>query len=236
VALTVLHVAPHPDDEVIAAPGTLLGLRRAGHRVVNLACSLGRPGQHERRRGEVGEACRRAGFELVVHEPPLAISSGDDLGLAERVLAASLASLVADLGARLVVAPSEGDGHHGHAVVGRAALRALAYEGAPPVWSWGLWASLRHPTLYVPFGEPVLEEALEALRAHAGELARNDYEALVRARATAARVQGAELVFGLGAPAREGPYADVLEERAFAAGAWRSGPRREPDLTAPVPG
>jgi LmbE family N-acetylglucosaminyl deacetylase len=44
--LTVLHLAPHPDDEVLGAGATLLGLREAGHRVINLACSRGRPDQH----------------------------------------------------------------------------------------------------------------------------------------------------------------------------------------------
>lgn len=61
---TVLHVAPHPDDELLPAGGTLLRLRDAGWSVVNLACSLGRPAQHARRRAELEEACARAGFAL----------------------------------------------------------------------------------------------------------------------------------------------------------------------------
>ena len=52
-------------------PATLMALRDAGWRVVNLACGLGRPAQHQRRRAEVEEACRRAGFELLPCEPPL---------------------------------------------------------------------------------------------------------------------------------------------------------------------
>ena len=75
---TVLHLSPHPDDEILGAGATLMGLRAHGHRVINLACSLGRPDQQERRRAEVTEACARAGFELIVHEPPLAISLNDD--------------------------------------------------------------------------------------------------------------------------------------------------------------
>ena len=42
-------------------PATLMALRDAGWRIVNLACGLGRPAQHQRRRAEVEEACRRAG-------------------------------------------------------------------------------------------------------------------------------------------------------------------------------
>src|SRR6185295_887192 len=88
--LTVLHLSPHPDDEVLGAGATLLGLREAGHRVINLACSLGRPEQQERRRAEVTEACRRADFELVVHDPPLALSSGDDPFNARKLLGATV--------------------------------------------------------------------------------------------------------------------------------------------------
>jgi LmbE family N-acetylglucosaminyl deacetylase len=230
----VLHVSPHPDDEVIAAPATLIALGRAGHRVVNLACSLGRPGQHARRRAEVAEACRRAGFELLVHDPPLRISDGDDLDGAQRLLEATVRRLAAELGADLVVAPSPHDAHHGHEVVGRAVVTALARPGAPVLWQWGLWASLRAPTLYVPFGDDLLEAALHALRAHVGELARNDYTDLVRARAVAARVQGSEQVFGYGTPARRGPYAEVLAESAWVGGAWRRGTPRELDPALPL--
>ena len=67
-------------------PATLMALRDAGWRVVNLACGLGRPAQHQRRRAEVEEACRRAGFELLPCEPPLPLSAGDDLAAAEETL------------------------------------------------------------------------------------------------------------------------------------------------------
>src|SRR3954447_8367304 len=74
VCARVLHLAPHPDDESIGAAATLISLREHGHAVVNLACSLGRPGQRSRRRAELEDACRRAGFELVVIEPPVELS------------------------------------------------------------------------------------------------------------------------------------------------------------------
>jgi LmbE family N-acetylglucosaminyl deacetylase len=63
---TVLHLAPHPDDEAIGSPATLMELRDAGWRVVNLACSLGEGTQKGRRENEVREACHRAGFELCI--------------------------------------------------------------------------------------------------------------------------------------------------------------------------
>jgi LmbE family N-acetylglucosaminyl deacetylase len=88
----VLHVAPHPDDELLGAPAHLMALRDAGWRVVNVAVSLGRPGDRVRRRAEVGEACRRAGFELVVLDPPVVVGRGDGDAAAQADLGQRLAS------------------------------------------------------------------------------------------------------------------------------------------------
>lgn len=232
--LTVLHLAPHPDDEVIGAPATLIRLRDAGHRVINLACSLGRPDQQDRRRGEAVEACRRAGFELQVLEPTLRISSGDDLERARRTLTDEIRRLVQDLEIGLVVAPSPQDGHYGHEVVGQAARDALAVEEAPRLWMWAIWADLPLPTLFAPFGEEALARATYALCAHAGELGRNDYVHLLRCRGVTARVLGAERVFGFGAQGRDVPYAELLTEVAYGDGEWWAGAPREPDPANPL--
>ena len=235
--LTVLQVSPHPDDEAIAVPATLLGLRAAGHRVVNLACSLGRPEDAARRRAEVERACRRARWQLIVHEPPLGLSGGDDRAAAQAALTATLQDLIATRAVDILVAPSPHDGHHGHEVVGRAARDAVARLERPPcLWLWGIWADLPFPTLYSGFGRRRLWRALWLLSAHRGELARNDYRVLVRGRAAANRVLGAERVFGFGARGRRLPYAELLTEVTRRDGAWRSGVPRELDARAPLAG
>jgi AhpD family alkylhydroperoxidase len=176
---TVLHVSPHPDDEALGAPATLLLLRRAGWRVVNLVTSLGRAGDAERRRAEAADAAQRAGFELVLPR---------GRGLTDEV-----ASAVRSCSADVVVSPSSDDAHPGHKAVADATGVVLTALTAPPVWwQWALWADLRAPTLYVAFTEDVLEEARHVLRAYAGELARNDYDRLLAARATAQAVLGRE--------------------------------------------
>jgi LmbE family N-acetylglucosaminyl deacetylase len=214
--LTVLHLAPHPDDEVIGAGATLLALQAAGHRVINLAVTLGRPEQAARRLGEVERACERAGFELVVHS-------------AEHDLTDAVASLIDEHRVDVLVAPSPHDGHHEHERVGRAARDALQarHEAPPPrLWLWGLWADLPWPTLYHGFDEPLIERAIHVLEAHRGELERNDYRALARARATANRVLGAERVFGWGAPGRDQPFAELLMEAVVGEdGWWATAPR-----------
>ena len=233
--VTILHVAPHPDDESIGAIATLLALKRAKHIVINLACSLGRI-EPERRRLELEAACEMADFELMVHTPLLAISSGDDLAAAQRTLMATVARLVADRQVDVVVSPSPHDGHHGHEVVGRAARDAVAAapSPAPRLWLWGLWADLPHPTLYVGFNDDRMARAIEVLEAHEGELKRNDYRRVVRGRAEANRVLGSERVFGWGARARPQPYAELLTEVVRRNGEWWASGARELDPKVPL--
>jgi LmbE family N-acetylglucosaminyl deacetylase len=216
----IVHVSPHPDDEALGAPATLLLLRRAGWRVVNGVVSLGRPDDSARRRAEAVDAAERAGFTLVLPDA----SPVDDW----------LTSLLGEHAPAIVLSPSPHDGHPGHEAVGRATAAALAAMPVPPVWwQWGLWADLTAPTIYVPFDDDVLAEAQHVLAAYAGELARNDYARLLEARAVAHAVLGSERVFGFGTPrASDAPYAELLTECRLVDGHWQPGSPRLLDPSA----
>lgn len=213
---TALHLSPHPDDETIGAPATLMALRDEGWRVVNLACGLGAPGQRRRREAELREACRRAGFELLVPEPLPRIDRGADRAAARAELGAAIGAALEEVRPRVVVAPSPRDVHPTHELVGEVAGEALAAIGAaaPRLWIWSLWGPPPRPTFATEFGEERLGEILHALAAHRGELGRNDYARLVRARAEAAACLAPELLngFGTAAPAERPPYAELLAE------------------------
>jgi len=214
MAPTVLHVAPHPDDEAVGCPGALLHLRDRGWRVVSVIASLGFRDQWERRRAEAEEASARAAFVPVFLDPPLGISLDDDLGLAADRVAAELPVVVEAYGASVVVSPSPHDVHHGHEAVGRGVQCAM--EALPPSvrwWMWGVWGDLPAPNLFYPFDEPALARILHILEAYAGEIERNDFRRLVTGRAIANAVLGSERVFGFGFPAASPlPYAEVLTE------------------------
>jgi LmbE family N-acetylglucosaminyl deacetylase len=234
--LTILHLAPHPDDESIGAPATLLELQAAGHRVINYPCSFGREEQVGTRRAEVAEACRRAGFELDREARGFPLSSGDDLVAAQHGLTEEVRERIAGRQVDVVIAPSPHDGHHGHELVGRAACAAIEACGdrTPRLWLWGLWADLPWPTLYVGFDEPRLDRVIHVLEAHASQLARNDYRRVVRGRAQANRALGAERVFGYGSAARgQHPLAELLTEAVLRNGRWWANPARELDPRAP---
>src|SRR3954453_19534766 len=143
--MRVLHLAPHPDDELLGAPATPMALRDEGHEIINLACSLGT--EHERRRDELAEACRRAGFTLRLTREPVAMSSSDDMAAAQRSLEQELRLALEQTGGQLVISPSPHDRHHGHEVVARAAREVLARKPGQRWWMWGLWADLPLPSL-----------------------------------------------------------------------------------------
>ena len=207
--MKVLHLAPHPDDEVLGAGAVLLALQGAGHQVINFAVSLGRKEDQARRLIEVQEACERMGIELITPASPYVISSGDDLEAGQKLLTEEIACLIRELGVELLISPSPHDGHHGHEVVGRAARGACMTTNLQDWWLWGLWADLPLPNVLHGFGQQELDRLQHALAAHAGEVARNDYSRLLAGRSLANSALAAERVWGYGAEGIESHYAEV---------------------------
>lgn len=236
ISVKVLHVSPHPDDELVGAPATLMALRDAGHEITNLALSLGRPDDHDRRRIEVVEACRRAGFELVIAEPPIAMSTADDRVAAEERVRWQLAMALDGPDAPdLVVGPSPHDVHHAHELAGRAIRDSLAdREGSPSWWMWAIWGDLPFPTTVTTFDDRRASEIAEALSAHEGEMARADHRVHVDARGRLTAITAAEKVFGFGAPALATDRAEAVTEVVRHEGQWVLGAPRVLDATQPL--
>ena len=234
--MRVLHVSPHPDDELVGAPATLMALRDAGHEVVNLALSLGRPDDHERRRAEVVEACARARFGLVIAEPPIAMSATDDRDDAEERVRWQLGMALDGADPpEIVVGPSPHDVHHAHELAGRAIRDVLASRDAPPAWwMWAIWGDLAFPTLVTTFSGDRAEEINHALSAHEGEMARADHRVHVDARGRLTAITAAEKVFGFGAPALGADRAEVVTEVVRKDGAWLLGAPRALDAATPL--
>ncbi len=231
-------MSPHPDDELLGAPATLMALRDAGWRVINLACSLGRPDDNHRRRAELTKACERAGFELVIPDGLPPIGMRDNLARAQAALTPVIIDALDESGAELIVGPSPHDAHHGHEVVGRAIRDAVEKRRGPMhVMFWGLWSDLPIPNLLVPFDAARLAEIQRALRAHAGELARNRFDRLLEGRAAANAVLGSERVFGFGAAATAYVYTELLTDARWSvAEGWRLTAARELDASRPAAG
>lgn len=238
MAKTVLHFAAHPDDELIGPPATLMALRDAEYRIVNLACGLGRPGQRTQRATELQEASRLAEFEALVPEhPPIATSRTDDVPTVYAEVLALAKDTIAELQPEIVVCPTPHDRHPSHELVGRAVRDALReHDGSPPCWwMWGLWGDLPMPTIGTAFEHDRLEEILTALSAYRGELARNDYRNLVRGKALMNASLGPERLFGFGCQAAApASCVELITETILVDGRWLLGSPRWLDPTDPL--
>lgn len=220
----LLHVSPHPDDEALGCPGALIRMQDAGWTIVNLVVSLGRPGQHDRRRMEAQAAADSAGFVLDIADPPAAISSDDDLVIAATRIRQIVRSALDKYKPALVVTASPHDGHHAHEVVSRATISAITEAGEPPrLWLWGIWADLPFPTTLVPFDENELERAHKVIDCYAGEVERNDYTRLLKSKSEMNSVLGPERVFGYGEAGIGQPYADLITECVLGTAGWELG-------------
>lgn len=141
----VVVVAPHPDDEILGAGGTLALLAAAGSEIVLVAVTDGEashPGRRQelrsRRPGESAAAARILGTKPIeTHRLGHA-----DGGIDEDRLLVELAELVRP--DDLLLAPWWRDGHPDHDLVGKASLavgrRRNADMLAYLVWTWQ-WAT-----------------------------------------------------------------------------------------------
>lgn len=145
VASSTIVVAPHPDDESLAAGGLISGLVAAGGRVRVVTVTggegshRGHPGLVDLRRDEQGRALAALG----VTEPAIRLDLPDgSVHLHRFELATALEAALHDVD--LVVAPWWSDGHTDHDACGRVAHEVVAGSGARllafPVWAWQ-WAT-----------------------------------------------------------------------------------------------
>lgn len=177
--LPTLVVAPHPDDESLAAGGLIATLRAHEIPVTVVAvtdgeaCYPGVPGLPETRRLEQEAALTLLGVSPPhihrLHLPDSAVATRED------ELAEQLGDLVAP-GMHLV-APWARDVHPDHEACGRAAMTVAARYGVPRS-SWFFWTWHHSPAevldglplVRLPLSPQALAQKQSAIREHASQL------------------------------------------------------------------
>jgi LmbE family N-acetylglucosaminyl deacetylase len=140
-----LVVAPHPDDETLAAGATIMRKRDAGTPVRVLVATDG----SQYPEGDPAEIAALRARELQVACGVLGLVDSDvtrlpfadaDLARHTDALAEAIAQAVREFEPTEVLATSETDPHEDHAALGTAARRALAGTGIRlltyPIWQW----------------------------------------------------------------------------------------------------
>ena len=136
----LLMVAPHMDDDVIGAGGTLLLHKRLGSEVTVVFCAAGvTPEVDAERRAEAQKAATAMGFARLQW---LGLPDGS-LSLHEPQLAMQLARLLREYAPQQIFCPFVSDHHRDHAAVAQgvaAAIRNTGWDGE--VWCFEVWSPL----------------------------------------------------------------------------------------------
>jgi LmbE family N-acetylglucosaminyl deacetylase len=202
---TIAVLAPHPDDEVLGAGGTIARMTSEGHRVHVVVATRGRPpvfseeGEEVTRR-EAVEAHRRLGVHAThwLGMPAAEMDTLPHREVNERVRAA-----LCEIEPDEVYVPFRGDIHQDHQIVFDAALVAVrphgrrspaavyAYETLSETnWNASFLTPGFQPTHFVEISGQ-LDAKLAALRCYASQMRRFPHERSVEAVRALAMLRGA---------------------------------------------
>lgn len=209
LAERILVLAPHPDDEVLGAGGTIARSVRQGGSVT-VVCFVA----DEPRTLELKDACSVLGVTDVrtVFHP--ACGWLDHRALVE--LIHPIESIVDELTPDLVLMPSPHASHQEHRAVAEACYSALRPVGAtgrrtvPAVWNYEYsgdhWAihGFDQPAAFVVLGQDDLDAKVEAMRRHASQVRDVPSERSIDALIALARLRGSQV---------GQPYAEAFDVR-----------------------
>jgi LmbE family N-acetylglucosaminyl deacetylase len=179
-------VAPHPDDEVLAAGGVIRQASAAGREVCIVGVTRGGGSHPGSTRWPAKELVRsrieeRLAALAILGVPPQAVT---ELDLADGAVEAAVEQLVAELcrilrPSDVVISPWLFDGHPDHEATARAVRRACAARTArhlqAPIWGWH-WASPDggelpdSGVLLVALDEPTRRAKLQAIDCFTSQL------------------------------------------------------------------
>lgn len=203
---TLVVLAPHPDDEVLGAGGTMARRAAEGAAVHVVVVTRGYPPLFpEEENGICREETARAHARLGVratHFLDLPAAGLDTLP--HREVNARLGAVLAELAPDEVLLPFSGDVHRDHRLVFESALVALrphgrrspaaihAYETLSETnWNAPFVTPAFHPTRFVELTTEHLEAKLEALRCFVSQMRSPPHERSLEAARALALLRGA---------------------------------------------
>lgn len=218
----MLAVSPAPDDALVAAGGTLVGLAATGACVVELSCAFSDSAGRAEHRRRLRALCARAGF--VPDGAPLLAGTTEpgDQG-AVMTLVRRIRGALLQHRPDIVVAPSPGSpAPASHALVGRAVRAAVAPIGGT-VWWWSMFGrDMPPPALVSPVSEAHARTVVAALAEYDRSGSAAEHSLAVERRWTATAAISSQLFPSFGAAGR----VEILREATCEQGKSHLAPSR----------
>ena len=221
-----LIFSPHPDDECLTGALPLRLQREQGWQIVNVAVTLGSDkARRAARKQELAKACAVLGFDCVLADEDgfdgVTKQTREENAPAWRKMVTRLAQIVAHYRPKAVFMPHAHDAHPAHvglAQLGIDALAALPEEFICSVALTEYWHPLDQPNLMIGLSQTDAAQLLSALACHAGENARNPFDARFPAYLIDTVRRGSERVGGKGAASAAMDFAML-----YRFGLWKNG-------------
>jgi LmbE family N-acetylglucosaminyl deacetylase len=221
-----LLLSPHPDDECLTGALPLRLKREIGWQIINVAVTLG--SNRDRRAGrkaELAKSCAVLGFDVALPEEGGFSNVHPDTpqndGLVWHEMTVRLAEIIAHYKPQVVFMPHEGDAngtHMGTHALGLAALVKQADGFSCALAETEYWQPNAEPNLMVGIDVNDAAALLTALACHAGENARNPFDARFPAYLIDNVRRGSERVGGKGASAAMMDFAMLYRIGVFQRG------------------
>lgn len=218
---TAVIFSPHPDDEILAGAPLALRFRKEGCRVINVAMTLGRVHQRERRRAELEGACKHIGFELASFGT-WGFESVSELLRGRPEWGAhvkSISRFLQDEFPRVIIVHHARDWHPDHqgtALMVRDAIADARWTGF--LFEAEYWREMEGPNMMLEVDPVDLSLMLEALSFHKGELERNPYH-LRWPALLSNNVRRSEIILGRGTAAPAFDFATLYRRNFCSFGA-----------------
>ncbi len=208
-APVTLIFSPHPDDECIVGGLPLRLKREAGHRVVNVAVTMGSKKERQQPRlAELQAACGRIGFELCETAPNGLERITPDAREQDpehwEAAVRTIAAILVEYEPKALFFPHLEDWngtHVGVHLLVSDALDSLRSDFKTLLVETEYWRQMAAPNLMVESSVADLADLLEALSCHEGEVRRNPFHLLMPAWMQDNVRLGAEVVGGQGGEA-----------------------------------
>ena len=216
-------LSPHPDDECLTGALPLRLKQELGWQIVNVAVSLGsKLGQRERRKQELAKACAVLGFDCVLSsEDGFSGVTPQDSDPVWTAQVTRIAEIIDHYQPQAIFMPHGSDAHPTHIGTHMLGMDALAAMGAGfscSVIQSEYWQPIEEPNLMIGMSEAGASELLTALACHAGENARNPFDARFPSYLIDNVRRGSERVGGAGAMTAAMDFAML-----YKLGVWQNG-------------